>query len=282
MIFDTLKDPQESNDLAPSHSGLQAKMKTRVLSMRRTSAPQNIQQLDDARVPAVNIPLSDLKQGLHWRIWNGNFKWVPDFSQMGSPNAVGQTDRINVQPIPLAAQKGVELTGYLLVPQDEEYTFYLKTDHHQGSKAFIHLHDTQMIDKDFNYIPGSEADSKALQGGAADVLARRQANRKTAGRHPIKRAYIGRTASSALSLQWESSAARIKKQNIPTKYFCRDIKRKQPHPSAERKPRAPFQRNTPEHQLSNNPACTRPGAATRLIACSGKQRQLRLLQKDLS
>ncbi len=228
MIFDTLKDPQEANDLAPSHPELQAKMKARVLSMRRTSAPQSIRLLDDARVPAWNIPPASLKQGLNWRVWNRNFNWVPDFSQMEPPNATGHTDAVNVQLTPSSAQKGVELAGYLLIPQDGEYTFYLKTDRHQGSKAFVHLHDMQLIDADFNYIPGSEADSKALQGVAADVLAKagpqaidRQTVKLQAGMHPIRIAYIGQTASSTLSLQWESSTAGIAKQNIPAKYlYC--------------------------------------------------------------
>ncbi|MCD8063538.1 PA14 domain-containing protein, partial [Akkermansia sp.] len=175
---------------------------------------------------------SGLKPGLLWRAWNRSFDWVPDFSQMGSPGAMGRTAGVNVQVKPSLAQKGVELTGYLMVPKDGEYAFYLKTDAQEGSKAFVHLHEMQLIDADFNYSPGEEADSRAVQGVAEDVLEKAgpaalaaQTVKLKAGLHPIRIGYVGKTTSSSLSLQWESADAGLKKQDIPAKAFsCRYVK----------------------------------------------------------
>ena len=232
MIFDTQKDPQEANDLASSKPDLQEKMKARVLRMRRSSVPQSIQGLDAAYVPALSPRPSGLKPGLLWRAWTRSFDWVPDFSQLGSPGAMGRTAGVNVQVKPSLAQKGVELTGYLMVPKDGEYAFYLKTDAQEGSKAFVHLHEMQLIDADFNYTPGEEADSSAVQGVAEDVLEKAgpaalaaQTVKLKAGLHPIRIGYVGKTTSSSLSLQWESADAGLKKQDIPAKAFsCRYVK----------------------------------------------------------
>lgn len=226
MIFDTATDPQEANDLAASNPSLQEKMKARVLRMRRPSAPQSVQGLDAAYVPAISPRPSGLKTGLGWRAWRRGFDWVPDFSQMGSPDAAGSTPGVNVQVASALAQKGVELSGYLTVPQDGEYTFYVKTDANEGSKAFVHLHDMQLVDADFNYIPGEEADSRAVQGVAEDVLAKTgaaalaaQTVKLKAGIHPVRIGYVGKTADSSLSLQWESASAGIAKQDIPSSAF---------------------------------------------------------------
>ncbi|MCC8147857.1 sulfatase-like hydrolase/transferase [Akkermansia sp.] len=226
MIFDTKKDPQEAKNLASSRPDLQEKMKARVLRMRRSSAPQSVQGLDAACVPSLSPCPSGLKPGLAWRVWNRSFDWVPDFSQMGSPDAAGHTAGVNVQVTPSLARKGVELSGYLTVPKDGEYTFYLNTDAGEGSKAFVHLHDMQLIDADFNYIPGEEADSRAVQGVAEDVLAKigpaalaAQTVKLKAGLHPIRIGYVGKTPSSSLSLKWENAAAGLKKQDIPAEAF---------------------------------------------------------------
>ncbi|MFR4224038.1 MAG: PA14 domain-containing protein [Akkermansia sp.] len=56
-------------------------------------------------------------------------------------------------------KRGVELTGYVKVPADGEYTFYLSTDANKGSKAFVRLHGMELIDADKTYEPGSEVSS---------------------------------------------------------------------------------------------------------------------------
>ena len=212
MIFNTLTDPQEAADLASSRPDLQEKLKIQSARMRRPSPFQTVQKLDDAMVQPVEAPSGLKRGGLRWRAWKRGFDWVPDFRQMEAPDATGKTAGVTVQTIPTLARKGVELSGYLEVPEDGEYTFYLKTDAGEGSKAFVHLHGMQLVDADFTYVPGTEADSRAIDGVSEEVIAKADKNalagqkvKLKAGLHPIRIGYVGNTAASSLSLEWEGT-----------------------------------------------------------------------------
>lgn len=215
QIYDTEKDPQESVNLASSRPDLQAKMKARALSIRRPLPSEN-GNLNNGDVPSVTAP-SNLRQGLKMRCWNRSFDWVPDFRQLEeAPSVTGAVTSLSVNAAGSAAQKGVELTGYLNVPARGEYKFYLQTDSNAGSKAFVHLHDMQLIDADYAYTPGAEADSNAREG--SDVAPNEvQTVRLAAGVHPIRIGYVGHAAASTLTMQWEGPG--ISKQDIPASAF---------------------------------------------------------------
>lgn len=221
-IYDTEKDPQESTNLASSRPDLQEKMKAQALRMRRPS-PTATTNFDSAYVTPVTAP-SGLRQGrLRQRVWNRSFDWVPDFRQMNeAPVVTGATDASGVLDVNpgISGPKGVELTGYLTVPVTGEYKFYLKTDSDKGSKAFVHLHDMQLLDADYAYTPGTEIASNAREGVSSDVQPNAvQTVKLTAGVHPIRIGYVGQGSSSSLSMQWESADAGISKQDIPASAF---------------------------------------------------------------
>ena len=158
-------------------------------------------------IAPVSAP-AGLREGrLRWRAWNRSFDWVPDFRQLEEgPCSTGATDVSDVLSVKagLSGQKGVELTGYLRVPVTGEYQFYLQTDSNEGSRAFVHLHDMQLIDADYAYTPGTQAASNAREGVSGDVQPNAvQTVKLTAGLHPIRIGYVGKAASSSLSLQWE-------------------------------------------------------------------------------
>lgn len=205
-IYDTEKDPQEAANLAASRPDLQEKMKAQALRSRRSS-PIASTSFDAGYIAPVSAP-ADLREGrLRWRAWNRSFDWVPDFRQLEEgPCSTGATDVSDVLSVKagLSGQKGVELTGYLRVPVTGEYQFYLQTDSNEGSRAFVHLHDMQLIDADYAYTPGTQAASNAREGVSGDVQPNAvQAVKLTAGLHPIRIGYVGKAASSSLSLQWE-------------------------------------------------------------------------------
>ena len=220
LIYDTAKDPQESRNLAASLPEIQKKMKEKVLRLRRPCPLDQTSRsyVDTAYTPPVEAAGAALRPGLNWRAWNRNFNWVPDFRQLKeAPSASGKTENLNVSVGP-AAPKGVELTGYLNVPATGEYKFYLKTDANEGSKAFVHLHDMQLIDADYAYKPGDVAGSSAREGVADDVSSgREQPVRLTKGLHPIRIGYVGKGAGSSLRMQWEGPG--ISRQDIPAGAF---------------------------------------------------------------
>ena len=205
-IYDTEKDPQEAANLAASRPDLQEKMKAQALRSRRSS-PIASTSFDAGYIAPVSAP-AGLREGrLRWRAWNRSFDWVPDFRQLEEgPCSTGATDVSDVLSVKagFSGQKGVELTGYLRVPVTGEYQFYLQTDSNEGSRAFVHLHDMQLIDADYAYTPGTQAASNAREGVSGDVQPNAvQTVKLTAGLHPIRIGYVGKAASSSLSLQWE-------------------------------------------------------------------------------
>lgn len=220
-IYDTEKDPQEANNLASSRPDLQEKMKAQALRMRRSS-PVTATNFDAGYIAPVTAP-AGLRQGrLHWRAWNRAFDWVPDFRQLEeAPAATGATDALDVLNVKAGSsgQKGVELAGYLTVPATGEYKFYLRTDSNAGSKAFVHLHDMQLIDADYAYTPGTEASSNAREGVSSDVQPNAvQTVKLTAGLHPIRIGYVGNGTAPSLSLQWEGPETNGK-EAIPASAF---------------------------------------------------------------
>ena len=222
LIYDTARDPQESTDLAASRPGLQAQMKAQVLRMRRSCPVDTTARsyLDSVYTPSVERP-ARIREGLRWRSWRRGFDWVPDFRQLEeAPSATGITASLEVNADP-AVRKGVELTGYLYVPKAGQYQFYLRTDANEGSRAFVHLHDMQLIDADYAYTPGAEADSGAREGVAQDVSQARQKVYLAEGYHPIRISYIG-GSSASLSMEWESADAGLARQAIPSTAFFHD------------------------------------------------------------
>lgn len=220
-IYDTEKDPQEATNLASSRPDLQEKMKAQALRTRRSS-PIAATNFDAGYIAPVVAPVGLRRGSLRWRAWYRTFDWVPDFRQLEEPPAAtGATDTLDVLSVKAGSsgQKGVELTGYLTVPATGEYKFYLRTDSNAGSKAFVRLHDMQLIDADYAYTPGTEVSSNAREGVSSDVQPNAvQTVKLTAGVHPIRIGYVGNAASSSLSLQWEGPETNGK-EAIPASAF---------------------------------------------------------------
>jgi arylsulfatase A-like enzyme len=194
-IYDSLNDAKETTNLAGTSSTfttLQQRMKDHVLQMRRPLADAPRPYDDDLIPPDAT---SNLVTGLDYGAFEGSFPWVPDFISLtavtqGSCSGLDLTVRTRDDNI------GLLYTGYLDVPADGTYTFYLTAD----SRAFLRIHDASLLDADFGYVAGTEV-------SASINLA--------AGRHAIRLSYArGTGGTPALSLQW--SSASITKQAIPT------------------------------------------------------------------
>lgn len=211
MIFDTLNDPQESKDLASSKPELQARMKAAALSNRRAFLPAKT-VFDTELVPAVEVT-GAASPGLKWSVYEGEFPWVPDFRQLKKqPAAHGVVPSPSVK-MNGPRKRGVELTGYVKIPADGEYAFYLSTDANKGSKAFVRLHGMELIDADKTYEPGTEISS--------DLGDRKNPVYLKAGLHPIRISYVGNAGpASRLTLKWEGPG--LPKQEIPASAFSHD------------------------------------------------------------
>ncbi|MES2924681.1 MAG: sulfatase-like hydrolase/transferase [Verrucomicrobiota bacterium] len=193
-IYDIEKDPGQRVNLASSLPDLQQEMKDRVLRLRRPdeSAPR---PYDEELVPAVTV---NSIAGVRWKSHEGDFPWVPESSRL-LPTAVGVSTRPDLTSRPRDGDFAMEFSGYLLVPRDGNYTFYLNAD----TRAVLRLHEMTLIDADFGYPGGIERQATvSLQGG----------------KHPFTLYYSRqRKGDPALALLWKGAS--LEKQVIPDSAF---------------------------------------------------------------
>lgn len=179
-IYNVLKDPQQGKNLASTNLNMQRLMKDRVLQMRMTDteAPR---PYDNSDVPSVK-PVG-LKAGLLMKLYRVNTSWLPGTAGLKALSSTSVAE----PKIPVKADGMMFFEGFINVPADAEYTFYLSAD----TKAFLKIHDANVIDEDFGYQPGSE---------------QRATIRLSAGYHPIKLYYQAKAAGKnpALNLQWST------------------------------------------------------------------------------
>lgn len=164
-IYDVMKDPAQRHNLAGNTSqqvplqlpnvpatksttiaDLQAYLKDRVLQLHHAGVGSP-RPYDSTPVPAITA--AHVVPGLEWATYRGPFPWIP---QAGSLPQSGK----GTANFPELTAQGKELntltvfTGFIAVPKDGEYTFYMTCD----GKAFFRIHDIQVTDADFGY-PGN-------------------------------------------------------------------------------------------------------------------------------
>ena len=200
-IYNVTDDPGETRNLAhdPRLAGLRRELRDAALRHRRPEATAP-RPYDEALVPA--LPAIETARGVSWQQYRGAFPWVPDFTGM-TPTATGAAGRPDLAGVPDVHGGGVLFTGYLRVPTDGEYRFYLKTD----TGAVLRLHDALVLDADYGYSSGFERSATI---------------RLEAGLHPFRLAEIrGTDATRAATLEW--SGPGFGRQPVPETAFCRPI-----------------------------------------------------------
>jgi arylsulfatase A-like enzyme len=196
-IYNVVRDPKETNNLAATMPALEQKMKDKVLQVRRpnSSAPR---PYDNELVPAVSDSASEA--GVEWKAYEGAFPWLPDLEALTPvTNGVGARPGLGVRP--RDNNIGMLFTGYLNAPADGDYTFYLRAD----TGALLRIHDATVIDADYGYVPGEEMSAQI---------------KLKAGLHPFRLFYSRRTnGTPSLELSW--SGPHFVKQPVPGSAFRR-------------------------------------------------------------
>lgn len=201
-IYDVVADPKEAKNLAsnPNYFILQQQMKDKVLQNRRPDE-QAPRTYDNAFIPSeIN---NHVVNGLVWKAFKCNHPWIPDVKSL-NPTASG----ITTLPVIGKSNQGkgevYAFEGYIKVPVDGIYTFYLTAD----TKAFMRIHDASLIDEDFGYIGGTE---------------RKESIRLKAGLHSFCLSYTSKSnKNSLLDFQW--SGPNSSKKPIPANVFYRNTK----------------------------------------------------------
>lgn len=224
-IYDTLKDPQEKTNLAKKlGEKMQEKFREKALRSRRAFDGKHPHQytpgLDFSQkvffeknpVPAVDQACPAGKMELSFKAFASKkrFPWVPDFRQTHLKSVINGKCEVakgeNLLPTAFVGgrgARGILLEGVIGIEREGEYVFTLKTDNADGSKAFVHLYDIQLVDADKLYKPGTVATSHMNVGtenptGTKGVFLEK-------GTHVIRIEYVCSEKASApsLILDWE-------------------------------------------------------------------------------
>jgi hypothetical protein len=196
-IYKVTVDPKEATNLAPGMGALEQQMKTLSLQVRRpdSDAPR---PYDDELVPASSV--AAVVKGVQWKAFEGNYPWVPDLETLPSV-ASGTADAPDLQKRTRDNDIGMFFTGYLNIPQEGTYTFYLSAD----TGALLRIHDATVIDADYGYVSGKETSGSI---------------RLQAGLHPF-RLYYARREQGKPMLNFLWSGPGIDKRAVPADAFRR-------------------------------------------------------------
>lgn len=199
-LYNVMADPHEDHDLAadPANAPLLGKVRELVKQVRRPDADAP-RPYDRDLVPAANVT-GQTDGKLNYAVYQGSWPWVPDFAAL-TPVSTGKADGLDLSvAAPAKNNFGISYQGYVRIPADGEYTFYLTDD----AGAQLWLHEAHFIDNDFNHT-GAEV--------SATILLK-------AGMHPLRLFYRHGSGSANLNLKF--SGPGLAKQTVPFAAFASD------------------------------------------------------------
>jgi len=178
-LYNVVADPHEDHDLAgdPAQAALLARAAELVKQVRHPDA-EAPRPYDHDLVPAVVAPAA--ADQLKYSLYPGSWPWVPDFDALTAASS-GPAAALAVGGF--TGRFGVSYQGFVRVPADGRYAFYLKDD----SGAQLWLHEVHLIDDDFKHTGAEVSGTILLQ----------------AGWHPLRLFYRHAPGTPVLRLEYE-------------------------------------------------------------------------------
>lgn len=227
-IYNISIDPKETNNLA--HTGetqkLQEVLHHRVLQMRRIYDYNHIKRGSFAARPYDNTPIpaiSNLQpsyEGFKLKVLPRQITpWPASRSFFKNINSSTTVQNLNIPAYPQGAM--LEFSGWIKIPKDGNYIFSLKTEKSSSIKAFVHLHQAQLIDADNNYQAGEKVSSYAAIGSSEQnpTKTNQKAIPLKAGWHPlcISCSVSPSSQTNQIELFWKSTI--LTEEPIPPTAF---------------------------------------------------------------
>ena len=110
--------------------------------------------------PIPGRTVTNTQAGIHYNYYSGNWDQLPDFTRLKAVKS-GVTDELSNKLKDTDDHYAFEFTGYVFLPAEGIYTFYLESD--DGSQLYIN--DSLLIDNDGIHSMEEKAGSLALAGG---------------------------------------------------------------------------------------------------------------------
>jgi hypothetical protein len=195
-IYNIIKDTHESENLAKDMPEVQKAMKDKVLQIRRADTAAK-RPYDNALVPASM--LSTASSGVSWKSFSGTYAWLPNVSSL-TAKASGVATAVDIQKIKRPGSNIYTIQGYIKVPADGDYTFYISS----SKKAFLRIHEAAVVDADYGYTAGT------TKQGAIKLQA---------GLHPFTLYYEGAAGKDALTFDWQRPSS--SREKIPASALYR-------------------------------------------------------------
>jgi arylsulfatase A-like enzyme len=184
-IYNINKDPKQSNNLAKSEdlTTLQKYLKGRVLQMRIADLSAK-RPYDNALIPALAVKPNT--KGWQLKTYNSAEVWI---TEPKTKKVSSRVEDLNLDK--LKTNAGL-FEGYILVPEDGNYTFNLQTN----GNAFLRIHDIAVIDADYHY----------------NGLAKSETLKLAKGYHPIKLYFKRSDIKKALTIEftWQGNGNSLK------------------------------------------------------------------------
>ncbi|MEO6916118.1 MAG: PA14 domain-containing protein, partial [Chitinophagaceae bacterium] len=196
-LYNAVRDTHQSINLGAGGKmkETQKMMKEKVLQVRRVRDSTH-RPYDEEPVPATKVEKT--LKGLTWKMYGGNYKWVPNVSSL-KPSGNGITNDPGVAFTKNKTNAVYVFEGYINIPEEGDYTFYLTA----GNKSFIRIHDAILIDADYGFQAGSTRESTI---------------KLKAGLHPVK-IYSTSAANNKNLLNFEWKGPSFQKSIVPAEVF---------------------------------------------------------------
>lgn len=218
-IYDVDADTHEANNLADQYADMQDTLRAAVLYNRRvfdyaydsaTGKRRNgidgSRKYDAMKVPANADAPAGLQPGLTMRQVKADTPWVPEFDDLSGAAQAAKTVVPDPTAVELPAGTVTEFTGYINIPADgDHWHFTLQLDQVEGSKAYVKMHNFQLIDADFNYEPGTKATESAAANAEAAIPEKtgKKGIPLKAGLHEVRFVVVqGASAPGKMKLEW--------------------------------------------------------------------------------
>ena len=209
-IYRVDQDPGETQNLAKDYPQLQKQMKDKVLQVRKND-PNYTRPYSQAFIPALKLNQQELRTGLDYKIFKGNWPYLPDTSYLKARQK-GQCSKIEIPNSSINQNYVMELKGYIKVEKDASYTFYLTADKNikdKSSAAGLWLHDIHLIDNDFHH------DGSTIKATI----------KLKAGLHPLRLLYKHTKGQSDLKLELKMEGASRQELALKTLFRDKELKK---------------------------------------------------------
>nr|WKN38187.1 PA14 domain-containing protein [Tunicatimonas sp. TK19036] len=180
--------------------------------IKKMRIPSEVLSLEGEPSSTPEAPISEAGEpGLHYAYYVGDWKALPDFSQL-QPVDEGVVPNFTFAPAQNLYTMGFEYTGYLLIEQAGTYTFHVKVN--DGSNLYID--GKEIVNND-----GLKPEAREKSGSVA----------LSVGYHPIRLTFFEQWGPQSLEVRYEGPG--VKLQLIPDNVLFLDAPQNNPLEDSE-------------------------------------------------